>query len=188
MKFQLILKEGTTVKKAVLKTELQSLLFRNDLQQKELSVNAKIPNSSMNGYVNQDNPVPINKAMDIAEANGDDLFISQMSYKYLGFIKSMDGPLAEICTTAELDIFQKMESEERKERKNRAEVLIVQSKIRNLENFEYDELKQYALEFLDEIIVELAIVFSILKIIGMSIQEAIRIKMPEWIAKKYMKG
>lgn len=174
--------------KAILNTELQSLLARKNLQQKELSIDAKISNSSMNGYVNQKHPVPVTKAVDIAKTNGDDLFVSQMSYKYLGFIKSMDGPLAEICTTAELEIFQKMESEERKERKNRAEVLIVQSKIRNLENFEYDELKQYALEFLDEIIVELAIVFSILKIIGMSIQEAIRIKMPEWIAKKYMKG
>ena len=47
---------------------------------------------------------------------------------------------------------------------------------------------QYVLEFLDEIIVELAIVFSILKIIGMSIQEAMSLKMPEWVAKKYMRG
>lgn len=180
--------------KANISTVLKRSLNKSVFNQKSLSGETKIPGASVSDHFNG-SPVRFERAVKYVEAfeevgersTVNDL-TSNMSYEYLGFIKAMDGPLAEICTTAELDIFQKMESEERKERKNRAEVLIVQSKIRNLENFEYDELKQYALEFLDEIIVELAIVFSILKIIGMSIQEAIQIKMPEWVAKKYMKG
>ena len=50
------------------------------------------------------------------------------------------------------------------------------------------EIRDYADEFLDEIIVEMAIVFSILKILNISIQTAIKERMPHWISKRYMKG
>ena len=50
------------------------------------------------------------------------------------------------------------------------------------------EIRDYADEFLDEIIVEMAIVFSILKILNISIQTAIKERMPHGISKRYMKG
>lgn len=174
--------------KAILKTELQSLLVRNNLQQKELSINANISNSSLNGYVNQDHPVPINKAVDIAEANGDDLFVSQMSYKYLGFIKSMDGMLSEVCSVAELDILQVRESNERKEMKDYTMELTIQAKRRELTKDELAVIKRYSLELLDEIVVELAVVMSLLKITKTSIKKAIASRMPKWVADGYMKG
>lgn len=45
------------------------------------------------------------------------------------------------------------------------------------------EFRKYTDEFLDEIIVEMAIVFSILKILNITIQEAIKERMPHWIKK-----
>lgn len=172
----------------------KSLRNSTKLNQKGLAAKAKVANATVSDNSNG-RAATFDKAVNYAKAFGEadenaalNELTSDFSYSYLGFLKSMDGPLADICTTSELDIFQKMESEERKERKNRAELLIVHSKIRSLDSVERNELKQYVLEFLDEIIVELAIVFSILKIIGMSIQEAMSLKMPEWVAKKYMRG
>jgi hypothetical protein len=57
-----------------------------------------------------------------------------------------------------------------------------------LTDVERTELRNYTDEFLDEIIVEMAIVFSILKILNVTIQEAIKDRMPHWIKKRYMRG
>ena len=57
-----------------------------------------------------------------------------------------------------------------------------------LTDVERTELRNYTDEFLDEIIVEMAIVFSILKILNVTIQEAIKARMPHWIKKRYMRG
>lgn len=178
---------------ANISTVLDRAVKNSELNQKGLAQVSKTPTATVSDHING-REVKFDKAMDYLESfeNENEVSVlneltSDYSHSYLGFIKSMDGELAEICTTAELDIFQRLESDERKERKSRAEVLIVQSKMKRLDQQEVSELRDYALEFLDEIIVELSIVFSILNIIGMSIREAIRIKMPEWIAKKYMR-
>lgn len=172
---------------------LKRVVKNSEFNQKGLSVLSKTPTATVSDHLNG-REVKFDKAMDYLESfekenevTAVNELASDYSHNYLGFIKSMDGELAEICTTAELEIFQRLESDERKERKNRAEVLIVQSKVKRLDQKEVSELRDYALEFLDEIIVELSIVFSILNIIGMTIREAIKIKMPEWIAKKYMR-
>ena len=181
------------VRKANISYVLEKSIRENDLLQKEAAVMTKTPNATLSGHV-QGGKVTFEKAMEYLEAfehEGYTEAASNMtqafSYDYLGFIKGMDGQLADVCTTAELEIFQDVEEEERKERKRRAEFLVVQSKIRPLDACEHNELEDYALEFLDEIIVELAIVFSILKVTGLDIRQAIKIKMPEWKAKKYMR-
>lgn len=181
-------------KKARINLTLNKVLKNSEMNQKGLAIVSKTPAATLSDHISG-REVTFDKAVSYAiafEKEGEIEAVNELtsaySYNYLGFLKSMDGELAEVCTTAELEIFQKMESSERKERKHRAEMIIVQSKIRHLDQQEFNELQDYALEFLDEIIVELAIVFSILKIINLSIQEAIGIKMPEWIRKKYMKG
>lgn len=178
---------------ANISTVLDTAVKNSELRQKGLAQVSKTPAATVSDHANG-REVKFDKAMDYLEAfekegevEATNSLTSSYSYSYLGFLKSMDGQLVEVCSTAELEIFQRMESDERKERKSRAEILLVQSKVRQLDQYEQSELKSYVLEFLDEIIVELAIVFSILKVLRMTIREAIRIKMPEWIAKKYMR-
>ncbi|WP_061840122.1 hypothetical protein [Tetragenococcus halophilus] len=172
--------------KVPLENELEDLSLRQDLLQKEIAGDSNIANATMNGYFTGQQEVPIEKAVKIANSSGDNLFTSQLAYKFLGFIKSMDGKLAN-TTAAELDIFQKIESDERKEHKKRAERLIVENKVRELDLEELNEIEQYGLEFLDEIIVELAIVYKIFGAVNLDIREAVETKMPEWISKNYMK-
>ncbi|MEG0285984.1 MAG: hypothetical protein RR494_07960 [Vagococcus sp.] len=175
------------MKGKVINVELGSLLVRKDIQQKEIAVNTKTSVSTLNGYVKQEHPVPISKAALIAEKNGDDIFKGQMSYEFFGFIKSMDGLVADNCSPTELDVYQKKESNERKACKDTIEILLVESKSRDLESSEKDLLKTYVIEFMDEIIVELTIVFSILKIIGVSITQIMNERMSYWISKRYMR-
>ncbi|QXN86316.1 hypothetical protein KV134_08905 [Tetragenococcus halophilus] len=168
----------------VLTNEINDLLNRKGMRQKELSGETNIPETTLSGYIKQG--MPFEKALKITDASGDSLFTSQLAYKFLGFIKSMDGKLAN-TTAAELDIFQRIESDERKEHKKRAERLIVENKIRELDLEELSEIETYGMEFLDEIIVEMAIVFKIFDAVNLDIREAVEAKMPEWISKNYMK-
>lgn len=188
MCFQQETRGGNQMKGKVINVELASLLVRKNIQQKEVAVNTKTSVSALNGYVKQGHPVSISKAALIAEKNGDDVFRGQMSYEFFGFIKSMDGLVADNCSPTELDIYQKRESNERKACKEQAELLLVESKFRELDLSEKDQLKTYAFEFLDEIIVELSIVFSILKIIGVSVADLMKQRMLYWIERGYMKG
>lgn len=171
-----------------LKSELDSLMVRKNLSQKEAAGGSGIPFSTFNGYTKGSQEVPINKAAAINEAVGDDLFASQTGSKYLGTIKALDGKVSEILTPTELDFLQDQETEQREERRQQAKSLLIKSKLEPLNSEDKDDLEKYVMEFLDEIVVELSIVFSILKILGMTVSTAFKKRMPHWVAKKYMKG
>lgn len=171
-----------------MKSELDSLMVRNNLSQKEAAGGSGIPFSTFNGYTKGSQEVPINKAAEINNAVGDDLFASQVGNKYLGTLKALDGKIAEILTPTELDFLQEEETKQREERRQQAKLLLIKSKLEPLNNEDKDDLEKYVMEFLDEIVVELSIVFSILKILGMNVGTAFKKRMPHWVAKKYMKG
>lgn len=167
--------------------ELETSLERNDMKQKELASLTKTPNATVSDHV-QGGGVRIEKAADYNDALDDDITKGQFSYLTYGFIKSMDGRVAEVLTPTELDVLQEQETEEREERRRQAKKLIIKSKLEPLTTEDVEDLEDYVMQFLDEIVVELSIVFSILKILGMTITEAFNKRMPHWIKKKYMKG
>lgn len=176
------------MKKTDLSKELKALGLRKDLLQKEIAGNANIPLTTANGYFTGQTEVPIVKAIDIAESSGDDLFVGQLAHEYLGYIKTMDGALSELCSIAELNIYQRKESDERKANAQYVNELIVESKVRTLDNDETAMIKHYGFDYLDEIILEVAIVAAVFEIAGTTMLEAIRSRMPEWKRKNYMRG
>ena len=174
--------------RVALKSELDALLIRRNLSQKEVASLSKIPFSTFNGYTKGTQEVPVNKAVDINNAVGDDVFASSIGNKYLGTLKALDGKVSEVLTPTELDYLEDVETREREERRDQTKKLLIKSKLEPLNEEDRQDLEKYVMEFLDEIIVELSIVFSILKILGMTVNEAFKKRMPHWIAKKYMKG
>ncbi len=68
----------------------------------------------------------------------------------------MDGQLADVKSTNDLEIFQEIESDEKRTKKV-VQRIVAESQVRMLTDVE--ELRNYTDEFLDEIIVEMAIVF-----------------------------
>lgn len=174
-------------KTANLNYELETALKENEIQQKWLALETKTPKGTVHGHVSGGN-IRAEKAIEYSDVLESDLLKSQLSYKYIGFIKSMDGQVAEILTPTELDFLQNAETKEREERRAQAINLLIKSRLEPLEQQDHQNLENYVLEFLDEIVVELTIVFSILKILRLSITEAFKRRMPYWIKKKYMKG
>ncbi|MGM0341632.1 hypothetical protein [Enterococcus sp. AZ007] len=171
-----------------LKSELDGLMARKDLTQKEIACESGIPFSTLNGYTKGSQDCPISKAAQINNAVGDDWFASDAGNKYLGTLKALDGKVAEVLTPTELDYLEDIETREREERREQTKKLLIKSKLEPLNNEDREDLEKYVMEFLDEIVVELSIVFSILKILGMTVSEAFKKRMPHWVAKKYMKG
>lgn len=180
-------RSGYMPKTAVIGKELEASLLRNGMLQKELAIDAKTPNATISDHV-QGRPVKSDKAIEYMEALEDNELTGAISFEYLGFLKAMDGKFAEVRSVNDLEVFQEMESAERKERKKRAQLLVAKSQVDVLSQMEKEDLRAYVDEFLDEIIVELTIVFSILKILNVSIQKAIKDRVPLWVKKKYMKG
>ena len=167
--------------------ELEYALERNDMKQKELAILTKTPNATVSDHV-QGGGVRVEKAVEYSEAINDNIFISQMSYDTFGFVKSADGQLTDVMTPFELNFFEDIETAEREKRRDKAKELLLKSKLEKLADADENELEEYVLQFLDEIVVELSIVFSILDILDMSITETFDKRMPVWIDKKYMKG
>ena len=178
--------------KANLGATLKRALSRTDLRQKEVAISTKTACATFSDHV-QGSPARFDKAIDYHKFFKNERFVdeankmlSEYSYLFLGFLKSMDGKLSEV-SEAELDIFQQIESDERKSCKPMAQRLMVESKVRDLDREEMQVIRNYGLEMLDEIIVELTITFKAFEITGMDIQDAIKQKMPEWQCKKYMR-
>lgn len=180
-------------KAASIGESLKLSLFLSGSRQKELAIDAKTPNATISDHLNGAN-VSIDKAieyLEVMKSNGyqaTNELTGSISYQYLGFFKSMDGQMADVKSTNDLEVFQEIESNERKERKKTAQRLAAESQVRMLSQTEKTELRGYVDEFLDEIVVEMAIVFSILKILRLNIQDVIQERMPHWIKKRYMKG
>lgn len=167
--------------------ELEVALKRSDIRKNELGYMTNTPQTTISTYIGGGN-LKADKAAEFVEAIPDNQLKADFSWKYGGFIKAMDGTLNDVMTPFELNYFEDEETNEREERRDKAKALLLKAKMETLGEADKEDLEDYVMHFLDEIVVELTIVFSILKILGMTITEAFNKRMPHWIKKKYMKG
>lgn len=167
--------------------ELEVSLERTDIRKNELADKAKMPKTTLSTYIGGGN-LRVDKAVELVDLIPDNQLKADFSWKYGGFIKAMDGTLNDVMTPFELNYFEDKETKEREERRDRMKDILLKAKMDTLDEADKKDLEDYVMQFLDEIIVELTIVFSILKILGMTITEAFNKRMPRWIKKKYMKG
>lgn len=167
--------------------ELEVALERTDIRKNELADKAKMPKTTLSTYIGGGN-LRVDKAVELVDLIPDNQLKADFSWKYGGFIKAMDGTLNDVMTPFELNYFEDKETKEREERRDRMKDILLKAKMDTLDEADKKDLEDYVMQFLDEIIVELTIVFSILRILGMTITEAFNKRMPHWIKKKYMKG
>lgn len=167
--------------------ELEVSLERTDIRKNELADQANMPKTTLSTYIGGGN-LRADKAVELVDLIPDNQLKADFSWKYGGFIKAMDGSLNDVMTPFELNYFEDKETKEREERREKTKEILLKAKMDTLDEADKEDLEDYAMQFLDEIVVELSIVFSILKILGMTITEAFNKRMPHWIKKKYMKG
>jgi hypothetical protein len=167
--------------------ELEVALERSDIRKNELARETNTPQTTISTYIGGGN-LRADKAAEMVDLIPDNQLKADFSWKYGGFIKAMDGTLNDVMTPFELNYFEDKETKEREERRDRMKDILLKAKMDTLDEVDKKDLEDYVMQFLDEIIVELTIVFSILKILGMTITTAFNKRMPHWIEKKYMKG
>lgn len=169
----------------ILSQALKAAMSERDITQKELRIDTRTPATTVSEHVTGKQPVPIQKALDYAQAINDSQFTLEVAYLFFGTISAMTGDKYQNNPLA-LDILQQKESNERKAKKDKAlEVLTLKNG--NFGEEDKDLLFDYTCEFLDEIMVETTMLVSLLDICDKTLMEAVNYRMPYWQQLGYMR-
>lgn len=169
----------------VIKKELREVTERMGITQTTLSKRTFRAKTTTNGYFRGD-PAPVEAMADMASYIDDSLFNQDMAHKVFNVIPSMQSDVYQQHPHA-LDVIHKLETEERRARKNRA-MLILTKNSNMISESEKEEIVDYALNFLDEVFIETRCIVSILDKVNLSLMSAVKQRVPHWKAQNYMRG
>ncbi|WP_035052865.1 hypothetical protein [Carnobacterium pleistocenium] len=165
--------------------ELRMAAKRQNITQLNLSKKANKGHSTVSGYFNSE-PSPIGAIADMAAILDDSTFTHQMANKTYGTLPIMESETY-YETPHVLEMLSVKESNERQMRKNEA-LMILCKQDKCLTAQDKAELRTYVNEFLDEMLIEMKLVISILSKTNVSFMQAIKDRTPYWIVQKYLKG
>lgn len=169
----------------VINQELKEAIQRRGMTQVKLSKGTFRAKTTINGYFRGD-PAPVEAMEDMATYLDDSLFSQDMSHKVFSVIPPMRSDVYQQSPHT-LDIIHKLETEERKSRKNRAMLLLTKNS-EALTEQDKEEILDYALNFLDEVFIETRCIVSILEEVNLSLMSAVQQRVPHWKRQKYMGG
>lgn len=169
----------------VINQELKEAIQRRGMTQVTLSRGTFRAKTTINGYFRGD-PAPVEAMEDMATYLDDSLFSQDMSHKVFNVIPPMRSDVYQQSPHT-LDIIHKLETEERKARKNRAMFILTKNSEAITES-EKEEILDYALNFLDEVFIETRCIVSILDKVNLSLMTAVQQRVPHWKRQKYMEG
>lgn len=165
--------------------ELNQAAARKSVTQLSIAKQTYKAHTTISGYFNSED-TPLHAMQDLATVLDDSIFSHQMSNKVFGTLPVMESEVYQE-TPHVLELLQEKESAERKAHKNQA-LLILCKRDESLTDRDKEELRLYVNEFLDEILIEMKLIMSILNKINVSFMKAIRDRTPYWIVQKYLKG
>lgn len=163
---------------------LKAVAQRKNLSQLNISEISKKAPTTINGYFNG-LPVPLDAMHEIAGLLDDSEFSQQMAHKSFGSMPVMESEVYHEHPHT-LDFLQEKESRERKDRKEEA-LFILTKQDEYLTKQDKDKLTNYVNEFLDEMLIEMKLVLSILSKTNLSYMKAIKNRLPYWIAQNYVR-
>ncbi|WP_277631360.1 hypothetical protein [Atopococcus tabaci] len=172
------------MKSYVVNNELRESVKRKEITQTELSNRVFRAKTTVNGYFRGD-PAPLEALEEMAHTIDDSLLSQNFSHRVFDMLPPMESDTYQ-TNPMSLDIIQMMESNERKALKQKAMFAMAKQKgARSQEDT--DAIQEYAFNFLDEVLVEMRYIVSILEKVDMSLMSAIKQRMPDWKAKKYVR-
>ncbi|MCI3027729.1 helix-turn-helix domain-containing protein [Desemzia sp. C1] len=171
-------------KTSVISRELHVLSQRKHITQVELAKETNRAKTTINGYFRGD-PVPFEAMQQIAEVMDDSVFSQQLSYKTFESIPAMESEVFQMDPYS-LDIIQGIEQKERDELKIKAMYALTKNKAA-LTKEDKDAIFDYAMNYLDEVFIEIRYIISLFDKLGMSLMSAVRRRTPHWERKKYLK-
>lgn len=165
-------------------TELKQAAQRQGTNQLNLSRQTHRAHTTVSGYFNKEN-TPVEALADLAAVLDDSTFSKQMAHKTFGTLPVMESDTYSESPFA-LDFLQQKESAERKARKDNT--LMILCKVDEaLTKEDKDDLMTYVNEYLDEMLIEMKLVLSILAKTNISFMKAISMRKPYWIVKRYIR-
>lgn len=169
----------------VIGKDLREVMERKGMTQVQIAKGTCRSKQTLNGYY-KDGPAPLEAVKDIADFANDSLFSQKMSYRIFQQLPPMQSDVYQ-DNPHTLDIIEAFESEERNIRKKRA--MMALAKNRNaMSDEDREAIVDYAVNFLDEVLVEMKCIESIFGALDMSIMDGIKMRTPYWKQQKYMRG
>jgi hypothetical protein len=169
----------------VISNDLRAAAQRKGVTQVRLAKGTMRAKQTVNGYF-KDEPTPLDAVRDIAGFINDSTFTQKMSFKFFNLLPPMESDIYQESPHA-LDMIEAYESEERSIRKKRA--MMALAKNRNaLSDEDREAIVDYAVNYLDEVFVEMKCIESIFGTLDMSVMDGIKMRTPYWKAQKYMRG
>ncbi|WP_225743341.1 helix-turn-helix transcriptional regulator [Marinilactibacillus sp. Marseille-P9653] len=172
------------MKSMVINTQIKTAISRKGMKQSQLAKKTNRANSTINGYANTE-PAPIDAMADIAEAMNDSLLSQDFANMGFGQFPSMNSDVFQ-DNVLSMEVIHGIEATERKSYKQAALIAVSKNK-ENLDKEDKEALWNYAMNFLDEIFIELRYVISLLDLLDMSLMQAIKQRRPLWVSKRYLK-
>lgn len=164
--------------------ELKQAAYRQGVTQLNLARKTHRAHTTVSGYFNKEN-TPIEALTELAAVLNDSTFSNQMAHETFGTLPVMESDIYSESPFA-LDFLQQKESNERKARKEHT--LMILCKVDEaLTKEDKDDLMVYVNEYLDEMLIEMKLVLSILTKTNISFMKAISMRKPYWIVKKYLR-
>lgn len=172
------------MKSYVVNNELRESVKRKEMTQTELSNRVFRAKTTVNGYFRGD-PAPLEALEEMAHTIDDSLLSQNFSHRVFDMLPPMESDTYQ-TNPMSLDIIQMMESNERKEHKDRAMYALTKQKSARTQE-DIEAIREYAFNFLDEVLIEMRYIVSILEKVDMSLMSAIKERMPDWKAKNYVR-
>lgn len=166
-------------------TELNQAAARKNVTQLSLSRKTFKAPTTINGYFNKEE-TPLDAIQDLSNVLQDSTFTHQMAHKTYGTLPVMESETYHE-TPHVLEMLSVKESNERQTRKNEA-LMILCKQDEYLTAQDKEALRAYVNEFLDEMLIEMKLILSILSKTGVSFMQAVKDRTPYWIVQKYLKG
>lgn len=173
------------MKSHVVSTQLKQSIERKRLSQTQLAQETHRAKTTVNGYFNGER-TPADAMIEIAGVMDDSILSQNFSHVVFESIPAMETDVF-IQSPHTLDVIQLIESEERKQYKAQAMFALTKHK-ETYTSEDKEVIAEYAMNFLDEVFVEIRYIISLLDKIDMSLMTAVKKRIPYWKRKNYLRG
>lgn len=164
--------------------QLKQALKRKGMSQLQLSVRINRSASTVNSYL-KDQPTPIEAIQDIANILNDSMLNQNLSNDFFGTLPAMDTTVYQDNPHV-LEFIQQQEANERKAKKEVA-LRALSKNDHCLTREDLDDIKSYANEYLDEMLIEMRLVMSLYSKTDLSIMQAINNRKSYWAMQGYIR-
>ncbi|WP_161877894.1 hypothetical protein [Alkalibacterium sp. MB6] len=169
----------------VISQQLRAAAERKELKQVTIANGTNRAKTTINGYFRGDS-TPLEAMEEIAIYIDDSVLNQHFTHEVFNWIPPMESETYKMDTFT-LEIIKNIEQEERESLRARAKLAMTKREELYSEE-DKEAILQYALNYLDEVFIEIRYIVSIFDKLDMSMMSAIQKRIPDWRRKKYIGG